>query len=134
MPANVTVEATGPMTPVTFAAATASDAVSGVASLTYTQASGSLFPVGVTTVSVTATDNRGNSVTKSFTVTVKDTTAPVITTTYANILLEATGVGTPVSYAAAVATDAVRRRLVQLFDAVRVAVPDRVDAGDGDGV
>ena len=107
VPANVTVEATGPMTPVTFAAATASDAVSGVASLIYSQASGSLFPVGATTVSVTATDNRGNAVTKSFTVTVKDTTAPVITTAYANILLEATGVGTPVSYAAAVATDAV---------------------------
>ena len=107
VPANVTVEATGPTTPVTFAAATASDAVSGLASLISTQASGSLFPVGVTTVSVTATDNRGNSVTKSFTVTVKDTTAPVITTTYANISLEATGVGTPVSYAAAAATDAV---------------------------
>ena len=107
VPANVTIEATGPMTPVTWAAATASDPVSGVSSIVSTLPSGSLFPVGSTTVSVTATDGRGNSVTKSFTVTVKDTTAPVITTTYASILLEATGVGTPVSFATAVATDAV---------------------------
>ena len=41
-------------------------------------ASGEIFPVGTTTVSFTATDAAGNSVTCSFTVTVADDEAPVI--------------------------------------------------------
>ncbi|HSP61367.1 MAG TPA: HYR domain-containing protein, partial [Pyrinomonadaceae bacterium] len=43
------------------------------------KASGSVFPVGTTTVVATATDAAGNSQSCSFTVTVKDVTAPVIT-------------------------------------------------------
>ena len=39
--------------------------------------SGSVFPLGTTIVSCTATDNAGNSSTASFTVTVNDATAPV---------------------------------------------------------
>ena len=42
-------------------------------------ASGSIFPVGVTTVTCTATDVGGNHATCSFTVTVRDTQAPTIT-------------------------------------------------------
>ncbi|MDN4594492.1 HYR domain-containing protein [Polycladomyces subterraneus] len=42
-------------------------------------ASGSFFPVGTTTVTCTATDAAGNTSTCSFTVTVQDTEAPVIT-------------------------------------------------------
>jgi hypothetical protein len=34
-------------------------------------ASGSFFPIGTTTVTVTASDNCGNNATKTFTVTVK---------------------------------------------------------------
>lgn len=41
---------------------------------------GFIFPVGVTTVTATATDVNGNSVTDTFTVTVNDTEAPVINT------------------------------------------------------
>ncbi len=41
-------------------------------------ASGSFFPVGTTTVNYTATDIHGNTSTCSFTVTVTDTTKPVI--------------------------------------------------------
>ena len=56
---------------VTYPAATASDpGGSGVASLTYSQASGTVFPVGVTTVLVTAKDVAGNVTTASFPVTV----------------------------------------------------------------
>ena len=43
--------------------------------------SGSAFPVGVTTVNCTATDTSGNSNTCTFTVTVQDTTAPVVAIT-----------------------------------------------------
>jgi hypothetical protein len=44
------------------------------------QASGSSFPVGTTTVFATATDAAGNSQSCNFKVTVKDATPPVITT------------------------------------------------------
>ncbi|MCB7480451.1 HYR domain-containing protein [Christiangramia sediminis] len=39
---------------------------------------GSVFPVGTTTVTYTATDNNGNTATSSFTVTVNDNEAPAI--------------------------------------------------------
>ena len=44
----------------TYAAATATDAV-GPVTITYSKASGSLFAVGTTTVTVTATDAYGNT-------------------------------------------------------------------------
>lgn len=50
----------------------------GVNTVTSTQSPGSTFPVGVTTVVYTATDNNGNSSTCTFTVTVVDDEAPVV--------------------------------------------------------
>src|SRR5690606_31461246 len=41
--------------------------------------SGDRFPVGTTTVTYTATDGTGNTATASFTITVRDTGAPVVT-------------------------------------------------------
>jgi ACT domain-containing protein len=70
---------------VSFTAPTATDAVDGtinpvlVSSPTVGQASGSLFPIGVTTLTYTATDVVGNVGTASFTVTVSDNEAPVVT-------------------------------------------------------
>ncbi len=61
---------------VTFAA-TATDNC-GTPTITYSPASGSFFPVGATTVTVTAVDAKGNTSTCSFTVTVGCVT-PVIT-------------------------------------------------------
>jgi hypothetical protein len=52
-----------------------------------TPASGSLFPLGTTTVNATATDAAGNSASCSFTVTVRDVTPPVITTNGQTITL-----------------------------------------------
>lgn len=69
-PANVTVQATSSAGAlVNYNAATASDDV-GVVSLTYSKASGTLFPLGVTTVTVSATDAANNVGTATFTVTV----------------------------------------------------------------
>src|SRR5215211_4721906 len=60
--------------------ATATDAVDGDSvSVTCTPESGSIFPIGTTTVTCTAVDAAGNEGTASFTVTVTDTTSPVIT-------------------------------------------------------
>jgi len=55
-------------------ATTASSPVSGI-----NQASGTVFNVGVSTVTYTATDPSGNTATRSFTVTVNDDDPPVVT-------------------------------------------------------
>mgnify|MGYP003579739215 CR=1 FL=1 len=56
---------------VTYPAATATDNCSASPTVTYSQASGSVFPVGTTTVTATATDAAGNHSECSFTVTVR---------------------------------------------------------------
>ncbi len=74
-PANVTAAPTSASgAVVTYPAATATDAV-GVTSLTYSQNSGTSFPIGTTSVTVTATDAANNSGTANFTVTVTALTA-----------------------------------------------------------
>ena len=57
---------------------TATDNCTSNVVLTVTPASGSFFPVGVTTVSARATDAAGNTATCSFTVTVNDVEPPAI--------------------------------------------------------
>ncbi|WP_456438593.1 HYR domain-containing protein [Psychroserpens sp.] len=59
-------------------AASATDSCGGINSLTYDIASGSTFPIGTTTVNVTATDVCDNPSTCSFTVTVNDIEAPTM--------------------------------------------------------
>lgn len=59
--------------------ASALDLVDGSVGITCDKASGSVFPVGTTKVNCSATDAHNNNATGSFDVTVKDTTAPVIT-------------------------------------------------------
>jgi hypothetical protein len=60
---------------VTFAVS-ASDRHDGALAATCTPASGSTFPIGVTTVTCTATDASGNTATGSFTVTITDDRTP----------------------------------------------------------
>ena len=79
-PADQIAEATGPDgAAVNYPPATATDAVSSSPAITYSQASGTAFPIGTTPVMVTATDEAGNVGTGAFNVTVQDTTAPAIT-------------------------------------------------------
>ena len=67
--------------------------------------SGSVFPVGTTTVTSTATDAAGNFITSSFTVTVKDIEAPKIVAP-ADFTIEFTNEnGAVATYAAPVVTD-----------------------------
>ncbi len=72
LPMNMTVEATGPGGAIVGFQVSATDAVDGAVSAVATPASGSLFPIGTTTVSVSATDHHQNSASGSFTVTVHD--------------------------------------------------------------
>ena len=79
-PSNITVNApAGSCSASVNFTVTASDNCS-VPTVVTSKASGSVFPLGTTTVTATATDAAGNSANCSFTVTVKDVTGPVITT------------------------------------------------------
>lgn len=85
LPANQTVEAVssaGAVDPAAFTAK-AVDAVTANPAIVYSVAgspitSSYVFPLGVTTVDVKATDGAGNTSTNSFTVKVRDTTPPVL--------------------------------------------------------
>jgi hypothetical protein len=93
LPADMTVEAEGPAGTVVEFEVIADDAVQGLISppaLAITPVSGSTFPLGVTTVTITASDFEDNESTASFTVTVVDTTPPAITVPDP-IIAEATG-------------------------------------------
>ena len=77
---SVNTDAGLPTAVVTFTPPTATDDVDGPVTPVLTEGlpSGSAFPVGVTTVTYTATDEAENSDTASFTVTVTDAEKPVI--------------------------------------------------------
>lgn len=79
LPANLMIEATGPDGAVANFIVTATDDTDGAVPVTVDVASGSVFPLGTTTVTATATDAAGNMASDTFTVTVVDTTAPVVT-------------------------------------------------------
>jgi hypothetical protein len=89
LPADITVEATGPTGAAVTFAAQAVDAVSGDLSVSYSAAPGSVFALGKTTVTVNAVDAAGNVVIGKFNITVVDTSSPIITVP-ANQTLEAT--------------------------------------------
>ena len=77
IPIDLTLEATGFETAVQLGSATAIDLVDGVVSVTNNAPA--TFPVGITTVTYTATDATGNTATATQTVTVVDTPPPTIT-------------------------------------------------------
>jgi hypothetical protein len=107
-PADVTAEATGPDgARVSYLVADARDTVDGPVTPVCSPAAGGTFPLGTTTVECTATDRAGNAATVSATVTVRDTTAPVVAVP-ANLAVEATGPdGATVPYGTVTASDAV---------------------------
>ena len=76
-PSDITAESTGTSTSVTLVSATATDH----SSFTITNDASASFPLGVTIITWTATDSSGNESTTTQTVTIVDTTSPVITLT-----------------------------------------------------
>jgi large repetitive protein len=94
-PANITVS-TGPGSTscsqtATWTAPTATDNC-GTVTITSTHNSGSVFPVGTTTVTYTVRDASNNQSTCSFTVTVTDNTPPVAVCQNATVILGPSGV------------------------------------------
>ena len=106
LPTNDTFEATSAAGVVVTFSVTALDNVTLNPTITTTPASGGTFPLGTTTVNVTATDAVGNSSGGSFTVTVVDTTAPTLTVP-SNITLQAQSISGAVVTFTPTATDAV---------------------------
>ena len=101
LPANKTAEATGPNGAAVSFSASANDVVDGRIAANCDKQSGDTFPLGATTVTCSATDAAGNeSAQGSFSVTVRDTTAPDLSLP-ANKTAEATGPrGAQVSFTA----------------------------------
>jgi hypothetical protein len=86
VPATITVEATNANGNVVNFTVTANDAEDGVLTPVVNPASGSNFALGTNIVTATASDTHGFSVTNTFLVIIRDTTAPVITLNGANPL------------------------------------------------
>jgi hypothetical protein len=89
-PANIALAITGATAIATWTVPTATDNCTTPVSITSTHNSGAIFPVGITTVTYTATDARNNKSTCVFTVTVlnpclNDTIKPVFANCPANI-------------------------------------------------
>jgi hypothetical protein len=110
VPANITQEAGAAAGNVVLFDVTATDAVTPSPVVTCLPASGSTFPIGTTTVQCSAQDAAGHSASGSFTVTVRDTTAPVVTAP-ANMTLEANSPAGRSASFVATASDAVTTSL-----------------------
>ena len=106
VPANIVAEATKPQGAVVGFNASSSDLVSGSPAVTCAPLSGSTFALGTTTVTCSTQDARANSTTKTFTVTVQDTTVPTITVPF-DMVVEATGAAGAVATYSTSATDVV---------------------------
>lgn len=114
--APVVAEAAGPYGANVSFTVTASDAEDGQLSPDVSPASTSLFPLGDTTVSVSATDTAGATTSGSFTVTVRDSTRPMVAVP-ANITTSATSANGAIVSFNVIATD--------LVDGTLTATPDR---------
>lgn len=79
VPESIVVEAAGPEGASVTYSVTAEDQLHPNPTVHVSIPSGSIFPIGVSTVNVTATNSVGNVVNASFTITVRDTTPPSIT-------------------------------------------------------
>src|SRR5262249_4245994 len=98
VPASVVVEqATAAGTSVAFLVS-ATRLCGANPSVTATPASGSVFPLGVTAVRCVATDASGNASVATFSVTVKDTTPPVLSTPQDLTVEQAAPAGTVVAF------------------------------------
>ena len=106
LPADLTLEATGPDGAVGTFDAAASDAVDAAPALACVPPSGATFPLGGTTVACEATDASGNAAQGSFLVLVQDTTPPILALP-PDLTLEATGPGGAAAWFSATAWDLV---------------------------
>ena len=91
VPADITAEATGLSGAAVTYAFSATDPDDAVSTSSCSPASGTTFAIGQTTVTCNATDSHTNSASKTFKVTVADTTPPVLSNVPADKTVEANG-------------------------------------------
>jgi len=104
---DLTVEATSAAGATLSYSVSATDNVDGEVPVSCAPSPGSVFPLGATVVNCSAADKHNNQATGSFTLTVEDTTPPLIAT-HANITIEASGpAGALATFDVPTATDAV---------------------------
>ncbi|MCP4078484.1 MAG: HYR domain-containing protein [Gammaproteobacteria bacterium] len=106
LPADMIVEATSAAGVLVNYSAFANDIVDGDLPPSCAPVSGSIFALGTTTVNCSAIDQSANTGLADFTVKIEDTSAPVVKAPL-GIVMEATGLTTPVSLGSATATDLV---------------------------
>jgi hypothetical protein len=107
IPTNITAEATSAAGAVISFNVSAHDNSDGDLGVVSIPSSGSSFPLGKTTVTVSATDSHGNSASGHFTVIVVDTTPPVIAALSDITVPSSINAQIPVNYAPATVTDIV---------------------------
>ena len=112
-PPDITVEAAALLMPVDLGTPTVTDADPDP---TITNDAPESFPLGTTVVTWTATDSGGRATTATQTVTVRDTTPPVVTAP-PDVTAEATGPLTTLDVGAATATDNLDQNLTATHDA-----------------
>ena len=113
VPADITAEATGPNGAAVTYAFSATDPDDAVSTSSCSPASGTTFAIGQTTVTCNATDSHTNSASKTFKVTVADTTPPVLSNVPADKTVEANGfAGSIVDFVPPTAVDLGEPRLV----------------------
>ncbi len=104
-PSSATINAAAGQCGAVFAySASATDNCS-TATISASHASGSTFPIGTTTVTLTAVDGSGNQAVRSFTVTVVDTQPPTLSVPADLVLNTAPGACTAIAAFSATATD-----------------------------
>jgi hypothetical protein len=107
LPGPITAEATSSAGATVSFSASASDAEEGAITPLCSFVSGAQFPFGITSVNCSATDQGGLTATGSFSVTIEDTTAPVIAA-HADVTTEATSaLGAVASYTSPSTSDVV---------------------------
>jgi hypothetical protein len=109
VPDDIVTEASGPDgAVVAFDLPTADDIVDGSTNVDCSAAPGDTFPLGTTTVRCDTVDRAGNENAASFTITVQDTTAPVLSNLPADFeVMALNGNGTVVNFDAPTAFDTV---------------------------
>jgi hypothetical protein len=113
VPTDITAQATGLGGAAVTFAFSAADPDDAVSTSSCTPASGATFSIGQTTVTCNATDSHSNSASKTFKVTVVDTTPPVLSNVPADKTVEANGfAGSIVDFVLPTAVDLGEPRLV----------------------
>lgn len=113
VPSSISVEATSAAGAAAIYSVLATDDIDGTLAPACSPSSGSTFPLGITTVTCTATDLAGNTGAATFTIAVRDTTAPMLALP-SSMTLEATSSSGMMVTFTATATDFVDGSLIAI--------------------